>query len=117
MLAYFYDRVQPQTPKASKGAVGDRAHTPKPSLDPSAFAVRTLSSYCLLTTNHQPPTTAAPPLLLFAAVLGGDVLVLVVVSEVCAEKVRVRTIVFCDKVKSLGLFGEERRFDGLASRV
>ena len=28
MLAYFYDRVQPQTPKASKGAGGDRAHTP-----------------------------------------------------------------------------------------
>lgn len=89
----------------------------KLALSTLRFEQSPIPPYCLLTTNHQPPTTAAPPLLLFAAVLGGDVLVLVVVSEVCAEKVRVRTIVFCDKVKSLGLFGEERRFDGLASRV
>ena len=44
MLAYFYDRVQPQTPKASKGAIGDRAHTPY-----------------LHSLNHQPLTTNPPP--------------------------------------------------------
>ena len=43
---------QSPIPHTLEGAVGDRAHTPKPSLDPSAFAVRTLSAYCLLTTNH-----------------------------------------------------------------
>ena len=56
-------------------------------------------------------------LLLLAAVLGGDILILVVIGEVRTEKVRVRTVVLCNKIKCLGLVGEERCFDGLATRI
>ena len=45
-------------------------------------------------------------LFLLAAVLGGNILVLVVIGEVRAEEVRVRTVVFCNKVKCFGFFGE-----------
>ena len=56
-------------------------------------------------------------LFLLAAVLRGDVFVFVVVGEIRAEEMLVRTIVFCNKVKRFGLLGEERRFNRLASRV
>ena len=39
------------------------------------------------------------------------------VGEVRAEEVRVRSIVFCNKVKRFGLFGEECCFNRLAARV
>lgn len=55
--------------------------------------------------------------LFLPAVLCGDIFILVVVGERAAEKVRSRTVVFCNKVKRFGLFGEERCFNSLAARI
>ena len=55
--------------------------------------------------------------LLLPSILCGNVLVLVVVGEVLAKEMRHAPVVFCNKVKSLGLGGEKGSLDCLAARI